>query len=120
MFKRKPHLEIKIIFLFAAIALVVLSFISYIRIQNLIAQSKFVHQTERVKLELNETFSILQKVESSQRGYILTKDSAFLPPIGAAKIKLTLHLDNIAYLTQDNPSQQQNISILKTAVFKSN
>ena len=112
------HSRIKIIFLFVAVALLVLSSMSYFRIKNLIDESEWVDHTQAVKSELDKTFSDLIELESNQRGYLLTKDSVFLLPIFTANANLNLHLDTIASLTKDNPLQQQNVSELRTVVFK--
>ncbi len=118
MIKKDQHTWIKVIFLFGIVALLVISFMSYIRINNLIAESEWVDHTQAVKLELDKTFSVLTEVESNQRGYLLTKDSAFLLPIFTANTNLNLHIDSIESLTKDNPSQQQNVIELRTLVFK--
>ncbi len=118
MIKKEKHTRIKIVFLIAIIALMLLSLFSYLRIRNLIDESVLVNHTQKIKLELNKTLSILQEVESNQRGYIFTKDSVFLPPVDSARIILTFHLDNIARLTNDNQSQVQNALQLRTVVFK--
>lgn len=118
MAAKEQHSRIKIIFLLAAVVLLVLCSMSYIRIKNLIDDSELVDHTQAVKLELDKTFFILNQVESSQRGYLLTKDSVFLLPFFAANTNLNLQLDTIASLTKDNPLQEQNTSELRTVVFK--
>ena len=118
MIAKVQHSRIKIIFLFAIIALLSLSFMSYVRIKNLVDAADWVNHTQIVRLELDKTFSVLKEAESNQRGYMLTKDSAFLPSIFAANTNLNLHLDNIASLTKDNPLQQKNVSALRIVIFK--
>ena len=76
--KEKIHyLKIKIIFVFAIIALLALSYFSYIRINHLIEESKLVNHTNLVKLSLEKTFAALSDKESNNRGYIFTNDSVF-------------------------------------------
>jgi hypothetical protein len=118
MAAKEQHSRIKIIFLLAAVVLLVLCSMSYIRIKNLIDDSELVDHTQAVKLELDKTFFILNQVESSQRGYLLTKDSVFLLPFFAANTNLNLQLATIASLTKDNPIQEQNTSELRVVVFK--
>lgn len=118
MIKKYQHGGFKIIFFLAASILIVLSFISYQRIQNLIEETELVNHTHATKLEVNKTLSILLEVESNQRGYILSKDSAFLSPVLAGKAALNSHLTNISTLINANPSQQQNLKELKAIVFK--
>ena len=114
---KENHTNIKIVFLFAIITLLSLSVFSFLRIKHLVEESVLVNHTQKIKLELNKTLSILQEVESNQRGYLFTKDSFFFPDIGLAKDNLIYHLNNIASLTQENPSQKKNVSELKTAVI---
>ncbi len=110
--------RIKIIFLFAIIVLVVLSIISFARIQNLIDESKLVHHTQDVKLELNKVIVNLQKAESSQSGYLLTHNPVFIKALNTATINLKKHLKNTSLITLDNRSQQKNLNILKNSVNK--
>ncbi len=118
MIKEEQHNRIKLIFLIAIIALILLSFMSYVRIQNLISETELVNHTQRVKLELNKTFSSLKEIESSQRGYILTRDTVFLLPVYEAQAKLISHFDKIDSLIKGDPSKQQNVKELRIIVFK--
>lgn len=109
--------RLKIVFLIAVIALLAFSFLSYVKIQNFNKASDWVSHTQNVRLELNKTLLALQQIESSHRGYMLTKDSAFLPAVVTAKKDLTARLDTLAALIKDNPHQQQNVSELKVIVL---
>ncbi len=114
---KENHTNIKIVFLFAIISLLSLSVFSFLRIKHLVEESVLVNHTQKIKLELNKTLSILQEVESNQRAYLYTKDPFFFPDIVSARNNLIYHLNNIASLTQENPSQKINTSELKTAVI---
>ena len=118
MIEKLQNLRIQIIFLFAIIALLVLSFMSYVRIKTLVDTADRVNHTQEVKLELEKTVSILHQGESSLRGFMLARDSVFLQPVFDADKNLDLHINNIASLTKDNPVQRKNVSELRTAVFK--
>ena len=118
MIEKNQHSHVKIIFILAIIAMLVISFMSYVRIKQLVDAANLVSHTQIVMSELNKTSSILKEVESSQRGYMLTKDSVFLSPVLASNTNLNLQLDTIASLTKDNPSQQKNVSVLRIVVFK--
>ena len=116
MIEQAQHTRIKIMFLFAIVALITLSLFSYVRINTLIDESKLINPTHQVKYELEKTLSYLNETESSQRGYMLTSDTVFLEPFYAANNKVYLHLKNVELLTKDNPTQQQNIIALKSAI----
>jgi signal transduction histidine kinase/CHASE3 domain sensor protein len=108
--------RIKIIFIFAALFVVVLSITSFVRISNLIEQSKLVNHTNLVKFKLENILSMLYETESANRGYMLTSDSSFYVPILTASAQIHQEIDNIDSLTKDNPSQQQNLIIIRRLV----
>ncbi len=116
MISKAHHTRIKLIFLFGAILLFVLSFLSYTRINNLIDQSKWVNHSSIVKLSLEKIFTALSEKESNMRGYMLTKDSVSLASYRAADTSINLELNNFESITKDNPAQQQNAIELRTAI----
>ena len=92
------------------------AFLSYTKIQNLIAESELVNRTSVVKFQLEKTFVALIKTESNRRGYMLTKDSTFFYPLEESITKINLEIDAIDSLTKDNPLQQQNAIVLRAAI----
>lgn len=112
------HSRVKIIFLFAAIFLITLSIMSYVRIKNLIEAAELVNHTQQVKLELENTFTTLINAESNHRGFILSKDTSFLNDFSASISKLNLHLDNVDALTKDNATQLANEKVLRDVIDK--
>ena len=110
--------RVKIIFLFAALSLIALSILSFVRIKNLIKASELVTHTINVKLELEHTFQALLQAESSQRGYLNTKDSVFIVDCYAALTDVERYINNVDSLTKDDASQQQNLIILRGLVDK--
>lgn len=110
------HLRLKIIFLFAAIFLVALSILSYIKIKDLLVTSDLVTQSNLVKLKVESILSDLTNMESSERGFILTKDSTFIESYFIASAELHRHLSEIDSLTRNNPVLQENVRLLKTLV----
>ena len=67
-----------LVFIIAALALILLSFLSYQRINRQVLASNEVTETQLLKFKLNDAFSHLLKTETAQRGFILTGDSSFL------------------------------------------
>jgi PAS domain S-box-containing protein len=118
MIEKESYLRIKIIFLSAALFLVALSLLSYIRIKNLIEASALVNHTVVVKAELEDIFSALANAESNQRGYFISRDTAFLNDFYASESQLKLHIDKLNSLTKDNPLQEANIASLQASVDK--
>ena len=108
--------RIKLIFLCATIILIVLSILSYVRINNLVRASEVVNHTQNVKLVLERTLSELIQAETSQRGYILSKEPVFLKEFYVALRNIDLYHNKIDSLTKDNPLQQQNVVGLWIAI----
>ncbi|MDP9230051.1 MAG: CHASE3 domain-containing protein [Bacteroidota bacterium] len=103
-------------FMIIVIALAAVSLLSYQRIQTLTKASDRVNHTNIVRLKLNETLVDLIDAETAQRGYLLTKDSAFIEPFTGTFIhteKLMLQLDS---LTADDPEQHKNFEKLQALV----
>jgi signal transduction histidine kinase/CHASE3 domain sensor protein len=108
--------RIRNIFLLAAFFVIVLSITSYIRIINLVDQSKLVNHTNIVKLKLENTLSMLYAMESTNRGYMLTFDSSFFLPLPEVSAQIQMEIGRIDSLTKDNPSQQQHLIVLRKLV----
>lgn len=66
-----------LIFFLSALVLVLISVLSYTRINEQIKASNVVSTTQLLKFKLNDAFSHLLKAESAQRGFLLTGDSSF-------------------------------------------
>lgn len=111
---RKDRLtRIKITFLIAAVLLLSLSIFSYVRINNLMKSSAWVNHTATVKLDLETYFSCIKDIESSMRGYLLSKDSLYISEFNAAVCRSNVKLLQIRNTTTDNYSQRENLKILE-------
>jgi PAS domain S-box-containing protein len=117
---KASRVQIKIVFFIAAIVLTILSGFSYIRIRQLIEAAELVDHTQEVKLSLERTYSELVQAESSQRGYIHSKNTAFLTNFYLALENLNSQIDKADLLTKDNPNHQTNIQKLRNTVEKRN
>ena len=76
--------------------------ISYKQIQSLNESGKGVLQSYKVNLELEQLKSYAKDAESSQRGYLLTRDSIFLQSYQSALNQTNQSLRNLKILTSDN------------------
>lgn len=112
--------QIKTIFFIAALLLIILSGFSYIRIRQLIEAAELVDHTQEVKLSLERTYAELIQAESSQRGYIHSKNTAFLNNFYLALENLQRHINTADLLTKNNIKQQANIQLLRKTVEKRN
>ncbi|MER3463838.1 MAG: hypothetical protein C4329_04900 [Chitinophagaceae bacterium] len=68
----------RIFFIAVLLALLLLSFLLYKRMQELGNSYNAVNHTNIVQLKLESSFSNIKDAESAQGGFILTKDSSFL------------------------------------------
>ena len=69
--------------------------------------------THIVIAELKDSFIALLNVETGDRGYLLSKDQAFLEPYNRGRLEVLNHVDKVAELTKDNDAQQERISRLR-------
>ena len=83
--------------------------ISFKQIQSLNDSGKGVLQSYKVHLELEQLKSYAKDAESSERGYLLTRDSAFLFAYQQALGKANESLNNLKKLTEDNFLQIKNL-----------
>jgi len=105
--------RIKISFLIAAVLLLSLSFYSYVKISNLMKTSAWVNHTATVKLDLETYFSSLKDMESSMRGFLLSKDSLYIREFNRAKLEAASRLARLRSSTFDNYSQRVNLKALE-------
>jgi signal transduction histidine kinase len=105
--------KIKIIFLSAAFLLLLLSLLSYQRLNKLSRSAVKVSHTNVVKLELEKALSGLRALQDIQRGYLLTKDSIFLKNFYLAKASYSVPFATLSSMMTDNPEQQKNLNELK-------
>lgn len=74
---------------------------------------KLVVHTYEVKLNLQDIYKNLVDAESSQRGFIITKDQGFLEPYYSANTKIEGNLDTLSQLLQGNSIQTQRLTNLQ-------
>lgn len=117
MNEQANHLRVKVLFLFAAIFLIALSILSYARINSLIQTSAWLNHTKEVKSQLDHTYTQLVQAETSQRGFLHSKDASFLTDFFVAINNIEAHLSNVDSLTKDNIIQQRNIITLRASVY---
>jgi PAS domain S-box-containing protein len=110
--------RIKIIFLCGIVLLVILSIMSYIRMNQLRIESLRATHTLELTIELHRLSACIQEAESSQRGYVLTKDSQFLSKVNTARSQINQGLKTIDSLTKRNLKQKRNLILLKAAVYQ--
>ena len=76
------------------------------------SQAQVAHSRD-VLYELSLTESLLKDSETGQRGYLYTGDLKYLTPYNSAIGEVPLHIDRLAQLTADDPTQQKLVAELR-------
>lgn len=99
----------RVIFTTTALALLVLSTILSVQLNDLGESYKSISHTNEIKLGLEQAISYTKDAETAQRGFLITKDSLFLQPYWGAFEKTNLVISNLKDLVKDNSEQQKNL-----------
>jgi methyl-accepting chemotaxis protein len=94
----------------SVLTLVLIAFVSYRNIYNVIEIDGWVAHTHQVRTELADLLAELTDAESGQRGYIITGTDIYLEPYQAALAAIKRTFEEVRKLTSDNPRQQQRLS----------
>ena len=93
----------RILFIATLVFLLFLTYLSYIRLQTLIEYGNLVDDSTNLKFKLEQCLSYLIDAETSQRGYLLTRDSIFLEPMIESQKKIYNALDELSILAKSDP-----------------
>jgi signal transduction histidine kinase len=104
----------KRIFLLTAILLLGLSAVLYRQIDSLLKSQDQLNHTNLLKLKLEQLLGSLIDTETAQRGFLLTRDSAFLTPYRGAYARSNRLLTEINQLA--GPDEQPKFNALQTFV----
>lgn len=103
---------LKKVFLGALFILILISGITYRHTNTLSKSTDSVLHSYKVQLELEQLISYIKDAETGQRGYIITKDPAFLKPYNNSRHKVNQSYQVVKKLTTDNLKQQNNLDTL--------
>ncbi|MDQ5965611.1 MAG: hypothetical protein QG625_1766 [Cyanobacteriota bacterium erpe_2018_sw_39hr_WHONDRS-SW48-000098_B_bin.30] len=79
-------------------------------------QIGWVNHTYEVRDQITDVLWAVKSVESASRGFVASRDHIFVSDIHDYVTKARKGLDNLVPLTEDNPSQVQNLAKLKSLV----
>jgi CHASE3 domain sensor protein len=85
-------------------------------VQRLHAEEEWVRRSRVVQNQIAEILILAQRMESAQRGYLLTARGVYLENYNGAEKALPLLLDETARLLADNPRQQETIAGLQRVI----
>lgn len=66
----------------------------------------------------NIILSRIKDIETSARGYVLTHDSIFLDPFNRSSSTILISLDQLKFLTHNNPGQRRRVDSLDSCMQK--
>jgi len=104
------------IFVVTMVVLLVIASMLYLQVNDLVQANKMVNHTNEVQLKLTELLTYAKDVESTQRGYLLTKDSLFLQNYPSAFEGANNRINNLRELTKYNKKQEENLRKLDSLV----
>jgi two-component system chemotaxis sensor kinase CheA len=110
--------KLKIGLVFSLVILFVATILSFFSISKLIQQSTLVDHTNKVIIGSENIISTLKDAETSQRGFLLTKDSSFLKLYYQSYNKTKGSYNRVMEFTKDNKDQQQRLKLLKQYLDK--
>ncbi|MBC7425586.1 MAG: response regulator [Bacteroidia bacterium] len=108
--------NLRIVFVISSVILLFSLFASVYSIQNLINSSSLVTHTYDVLFEAEGVISKLRDAETSQRGYLLTKDQSSYTKYEEGYSNVLDGVTKLRDLTLDNPKQQKNIQETKVLI----
>lgn len=94
------------------ILLLAIGFVAYRSSTEFIASSAQVVHSREIRGNLQRILSLVEEIETGQRGYIITGESSFLEPYQRATDKIEERLVHVKTLTTDEPQLQAQIETL--------
>ena len=116
----KTTLLQKIIFFSLLIVITngLIGFSIYINSQKNGNTNQLVQKSEQVLKHSALIFSRIKGLEAASRGYVITQDSVFLKPFNRATSTMLVSLDQLKFLTVNNPSQRRRVDSLSSYMQK--
>jgi|GEM_PF-3982587 len=100
----------------ALVSFVGLGMGAYINLRRFQQASDWVSHTQAIQISIRLVLSSLQDIETGQRGYLLTGDSAYLDPYYAALPAIDQQVAVLRQFTADNPRQQERLTTLQPLI----
>ena len=104
------------VFVLVISLLIIVSYLSYQRLNGLLAATDLVNKSNTITLKTEQAFSYLKDAQLGQRGYLLTKDSAYLAPYWGSFEKSNTLFNEIIEITSTDSVQQEKVRNLQTLI----
>jgi methyl-accepting chemotaxis protein len=95
----------------AGVVLLVIALFGYRSTDHLIENQRWVAHTHDVRTLFAQLRVLLVDAETTQRGFIITGEDAFLEPYNRSVQQLPKTLSEVRSLTADNPNQQRRLQV---------
>ena len=109
----KTENKVLSIFSIIVLALILITMFSYQSINKVNDNMELVNHTREVVVQLKDNLSIMQDVETGQRGFVITGKKKYLEPFNLAIEKIKTNTAQLRNLAKDNPIQQHRIDTLE-------
>ncbi len=100
------------------VLLILTSLASYLSIRNLIKSSELLRKNNLVIENLNGVEKYLKDAETSQRGFLITRDQRFLEPYDQVKVKVFDLLNELKWRTIESNMQRDLLATLEKDLSK--
>ena len=100
----------------AALLILLVGALSWRSTRQTFAAASWVAHTHEVIAGLETVRGDLVDMETGQRGYLLTGDSAFLQPYDSASQRVRRNIEGVRRLVSDNPEQQRRLGALESTI----
>jgi methyl-accepting chemotaxis protein len=108
--------KLTVAFAMACLALIVVAVVGYRSTEDLVDNAAAVAHTHQVRRDIADLLSLVQDVETGQRGFVITGDDSFLAPYRSALDDIAPRLRTLRKLTADNAEQQRRLDGLAPAI----
>jgi len=106
--------RIPIIAIISLSVVVALGVYSFYNLQQIINTSRMLTQAMRILSLSEQTLKLAIDIETGQRGYVITRDSAFLEPLFNSAEVITARITMLDSLTRNSPQQYSRVDSLHT------
>lgn len=117
----RPRIQVITLFVVMAVSILILIFlygVTYKQINASLRTSQNLMHSGQVAFAIEKLVTEVQNVETSQRGFLLTRDSAYLKPLQNGKQRINASFASLELLLYDDPTQLRNLKILRQQVNK--
>ncbi|MDE1818780.1 MAG: CHASE3 domain-containing protein, partial [Thaumarchaeota archaeon] len=98
------------------VAFLVIGYLSYVNISNMLNDEAWVTHTQTVIDKTDSLLITMLDAETGARGYVITGQDKYLAPYNYALSNWNNQINELKQLTMDNPAQQSNIAKLSPLV----